>query len=330
MPLSDPERLAVALLRSRWVLLVGTILVLGLLLTASIPWPDNRFTIEATTRQITLSAAGRAEHNIGITLPPGTKLELTGYEVAQPPDALRDLLYDGRPVTLQGVGIVLTSILLDQGGKLIVTVPSAGRLELELAGRARLGVSLGGAVFATGPDGSMKLVGVFQRSEPVAASAKPGAESLRVVITGSTWTSLPFTLRDQPLSGVSFARPRASTAETRFPFRSEILKGTLSMLDTGAAETLRPGELVWLGNISAFLVLLNTAPDGLMVDISGEARSVGVGPARGDGRRPDRDLTPSVLGYVAKQYELKLLWGTAVVILAALWRAREWARKQRN
>ena len=102
------------------------------------------------------------------------------------------------------------------------------------------------------------------------------------------------------------------------------------MLDTGATETLRPGELVWLRDISAFLVLLETTPDGLLVDVSGEGRSIGVGSPRGEGWRPDRDLTPSVFAYLAGQHELKLLWGVAVVVLGALWRARQWAFSQRS
>jgi hypothetical protein len=48
---------------------------------------------------------------------------------------------------------------------------------------------------------------------------------------------------DQPGSGLSCPVP----AQRRRGFRSaRIVKGTLSMLDTGSAETLRPGELVWL------------------------------------------------------------------------------------
>jgi hypothetical protein len=331
MAIGDPEGLAVALLRSWWLLLIATVLVAGLLLAASIPWTDNRFTVEATTRRITLNAARRAEHDIGLKLPPDADLQLVGYEIAEPPYALRELVQRGRPVTLRGDSIVLTSIVLDLGGELTVATPGAGRLELELSGAARLAVSLGGAVLAGGPDGNLKPVGVFQRSEPLAASAKAGGGNpLRVVITTTTATSLAFALRDQPLSGVSFARPRASTAETRFPFRSEIVKGNLSMLDTGVTETLRPGELVWLRDISAFLVLLETTSDGLLVDLSGEARSIGVGSPRGEGWRPDRDLTPSGFAYLAGQHELKLLWGAAVVILGALWRARQWARKQHD
>ena len=50
------------------------------------------------------------------------------------------------------------------------------------------------------------------------------------------------------------------------------------MLDTGSTETLRPGELVWLHDIAAHLVLLEATPDGILVDVSGEAGQVGLGP----------------------------------------------------
>jgi hypothetical protein len=325
---SDPERLVAALLRSRWLMLFATALVAGLLITASVGWRDNRFMMEATTRRITVTAARRAEHDVGIRLPPDAELRVTGYEVADPPNALRELFGTGRPVVLRGEGIVLTSIVLDRGGELTVATPNAERLELEFGAAARIAVSLGGAVSAGGSDDTVTQVGVFRRSEPLAASAKLGTGNpLRIVIAFPTGTLLPFTLRDQPLSGLSFARPRASTAETRFPFRSELVKGTLSMLDTGSTETLRPGELVWLHDIAAHLVLLDATPDGILVDVSGEAGQVGLGPPRGEGWRPDRDLTPSVFAYLAGQHELKLIWGVAVVVLGALWRARQWARK---
>ncbi len=87
----DPERLVAALLRSRWLLIVATALVAGLLITASVGWRDNRFILEATTRRITLTAARRAEHDIGISLPPDAELRVTGYEVADPPYVLREL-----------------------------------------------------------------------------------------------------------------------------------------------------------------------------------------------------------------------------------------------
>ena len=87
---SDPERLVAALLRSRWLMLFATALVAGLLITASVGWRDNRFMMEATTRRLTGTAARRAEHDIGIRLPPAAELRVTGYEVADPPNALRD------------------------------------------------------------------------------------------------------------------------------------------------------------------------------------------------------------------------------------------------
>ena len=95
--------------------------------------------------------------------------------------------------------------------------------------------------------------------------------------------------------------------------------------------TLRPRELVWLEDVSATVARLDMTADGVAVDASGHARSIGLGPPRaGLPPRPDRDLTPSVLGYLMGQHELKLLWGVAITALAALWKARQWGLKWRK
>src|SRR5271166_4444095 len=133
MPPSDPERLVAAVLLSRWLLIAATALVLGLLITASVSWCDNRFKLEATTRRVTLTAARRAEHDIGIRLPADAELRLTGYNIADPPYALRGLFEGGRLAVLRGETIVLNSIVIDQGGELTVATPSSGRLELEFS-----------------------------------------------------------------------------------------------------------------------------------------------------------------------------------------------------
>jgi hypothetical protein len=71
---------------------------------------------------------------------------------------------------------------------------------------------------------------------------------------------------------------------------------------------------------------LEVAENIIAVDLSGEAEEISVGPPRpGSPFRLDRDLRPSLLSYLVSQHELKLLWGITVAVLAALWKARQWA-----
>ena len=76
---------------------------------------------------------------------------------------------------------------------------------------------------------------------------------------------------------------------------------------------------------------LEVIDGAIAVDVSGEADRISIGPPRpGAPFRLDRDLTPSVLSYLLGQHELKVLWGIALAMLGALWKARLWAVKWRK
>ena len=134
-------------------------------------------------------------------------------------------------------------------------------------------------------------------------------------------------LYNQPISDFWFRYPRIAGDDPR-TYQSEILTGQLQILDTGAKIKLQPRELILLEGGSRMLSRLEIIDKAVAVDVSGEANRISVGPPRpGSPFSLDRDLTPSVLSYLLNQHELKVLWGIALTLLGALWKARQWALK---
>jgi hypothetical protein len=347
---SDPESLVAAFLRSSWLLLVATLIVIALLVAASLPWWDNRFTIQATTGRIELVAAERAEQSLGLGLR-GAELRLSDYDAVDPPVELKASLRDRATLWLIGDDLILDSLTLDQDSEIVFDTTDENGIEVEVRGPANAVFLLGGRISEKGRDGTLNVVGTFQRPSSLTLSPLKGSRMpLRISIIPTPGTKASLTLQDQPVRRISFARPHASTTETRFPFRSEIISGELSMLDTGQTIKLQPAELVWLRGVTAQVAKLVAASGSISVDVSGTAQTIGLGPPREgadgmfhrfwrtviepwfgieqrpEGWQPDRDLTPSVFDYLVGQHELKLLWAAAAVVLGALWRARQWAR----
>jgi hypothetical protein len=140
----------------------------------------------------------------------------------------------------------------------------------------------------------------------------------------------PMALYSQPIDDFWFRHVRQPGDDPR-TFQSEILGGELQLLDTDTKVELRPRELVLLQGGSRILSRLEIVDHAIAAEVSGEANRISVGPPRpGVPFRLDRDLTPSVLSYLVGQHELKLVWGLALAIIGALWKARQWALEWRK
>jgi hypothetical protein len=330
MLLDDPEGTAARLLRSRWLLPAAGIVTLGLLLLASISWCNNRFALQVVSRLAEITASAEAKHSIGVAMPSGMEIRLYGTGLAERPPELAGITKSPNGIRLTADKVVLDYIEVQGGTVLTFTTTQDGSPDLRLTGGGSIGLTLSGIIHQIGDDGHLTQLAVADRPFGIDIAPTDTVDSARLVLVGGGGLK-GIAIYDQPVRGLRFSRPRASDNDQRLPFQSELINGTLQLLDTTQNMTLRPRELVWLEDVSATVARLDMTADGVAVDASGHARSIGLGPPRaGLPPRPDRDLTPSVLGYLMGQHELKLLWGVAITALAALWKARQWGLKWRK
>ncbi|WP_413989787.1 hypothetical protein ACMDCR_28180 [Labrys okinawensis] len=322
-----PESMAARFLRSNWFISSAVLVIVGLLVCASVSWSTNRFSLEVVSHTIDITVSERADHSLGLLLPPNVEVRVSGYDASGLPP---ELLGMNKPVGILRLSAnkeVIDSILLDSNATLTVTITADGNPDLRLSGGGEIGITFQGTVSEIHEDGVPTEVA--KASRPFRFSAKQGnsPEPVRIVLVGAAGVQ-GLGLFDQPVNQLRFSRPLPSTEDRRLPFQSEIISGTLQLLDSDSKTTLRPHELVWLDNVVATVARIEITDKGVALDVSGLARRIGLGPPRPD-RTPqaDRDLTPSVLEYLVGQHRLKLAWGAAIALLAALWKARQWAMK---
>jgi hypothetical protein len=327
MGLWDPESVAAKFLRSRWFIGGTMILIACLMVCASFSWWSNRFSLEVVSRTIDITASERADHSLGILLPTDAEVRVSGYDSSEFPPELLGFSKQKPIIRLSASKVVLDSILLDSGASLMATVTANGSPDLRLAGGGDIGITFEGTVSEIHDHGAPTEVAQASRAFRFNAKQGSSPEPVRVVLVGATALH-GLALFDQPVNQIRFSRPLPSTEDRRLPFQSEIISGTLQLLDSDNKVTLRPHELVWLDDISATAARIEITGEGVALEASGLARRIGLGPPRPGGPpTPDRDLTPSILEYLLGQHSLKIAWGAAIALLAALWKARQWALK---
>jgi hypothetical protein len=321
------EDIAAQMLRSRWFPGFVSLTIIGLLILASWPYWFNRFLLNATTQIIEISASAAQTHTLDVTLPKGAETQIFGANAKGLPPELSSLGASPVSVRLLTSNAVLQAITLPKGAGLVVQARPDGAADIGVLNNGHISLALSGTIDRIDENGHDIALPNIERT--AIWDIYPGEKDAPARIVLPSGTS-PFTIYYQSVGDFRFSPPRPP-GDDPHTYQSDILKGELRLLDTGATIKLRPRELILLEGGDRSLSRLEVIDKAVSVDISGEADRISVGPLRpGTPFRLDRDVTPSVLSYILGQHELKLVWGIAVVVLGALWRARQWALNWRN
>lgn len=321
------EEISVLILRGRWFLALVSAATIALLFLASWPWCSNRFALKATSRIVEITASAKGVHQIWTPIPAAAEIQVINADVAGLPLDLASVGNDLATVRILASRATLQRVSLPTGATLIGRVAADGSVDIGVLNDGSIDLALSGTIERVAADGSRSTIARIERSTIWNIRAATKNNPARLVLPPG---AAPITLYNQPVFDFRFAPPRADGADPR-TFQSELLEGELVLLDTAKKTELKPRELVLLEGGTRAVSRLETTARGVAIDLSGEASRISVGPPRpGAAFRLDRDLTPSVLSYLIGQHELKLLWGVALAMLAALWRARQWALKWRK
>ena len=327
MNIADPEDIAARLLRSRWLLPVAGCAMSVVLILISVSWRKNRFDLQAVSGLIEITASTQATHIIGVKLPEGTEFRLSGTHLQNGPPELAQANDPYNGIRLTADSVVLESIILDSNTILTLMTTTDGSPDLRIAVGGSIKLTLSGTIRQIADNGIARQIAVAERAFGLDVSPDGTEVPVRLVLPGAGKLK-GIALYDQPIHRLSFTRPRLSNEDQRLSFQSELLSGKLKLLDTGDEVPLQPRGLIWLKNVAATAARLEFGADGVAINASGHALSIGIGPPRpGSPPVPDRDITPSVLAYLLGQHELKLAWGAALAVWTALWKARQWALK---
>jgi hypothetical protein len=321
------EEIGARVLRGQWFLGILSIAIVGVLILATWPWCFNRFVLKVNTRFIEISASTPGTHQISVTWPKDREIQVLGADADGLPPELAALRSSVVTVRLLASSATLQSISLPSDGGLIVRTTSEGRGDIGALNGTTIVLSLRGAIEQVNDNGQHSKIADIKRATLWEIRPATRNSPARIVLPRD---AAPISLYNQPVGDFRFAPPRPAGVDLR-TFQSEILNGELQILDTATKAELQPRELILVEGGSRMLSRLELADGVLAVDMSGEADRISVGPPRpGIPFRLDRNLTPSVLSYLLGQHELKLLWGVALTVLGALWRAREWAPSWRK
>jgi hypothetical protein len=325
MKFADPEGIAARLLRIPWLLPVACFVVLVLLILVSVSWTDNRFDLQAVSVLVEVTASTQATHTIGAKLAGSTEFRLSGTHLQDRPPELAQVSDPYNGIRLTADSVVLEGVVLGPDTILTLTSTTDGSPDLRVTAGGAIKLTLSGTIREIAENGIARHIAVAER--PFGLDASPGGTvvPVRLVLAGAGKLK-GIALYDQRIRRLSLTRPRPNNEDQQLPFQSELLSGKLKLLDTGDEFPLQPHELIWLRGTEATAGRLEFAADGIAINLSGHARSIGIGPPRpGSPPLPDRDVTPSVLAYLLGQHQLKLAWGAALAVLSALWKARQWA-----
>ena len=323
-PYASIDDIGARFLRSRWFLGLASAAILALLVLVSWPWCSNRFALEATTQIVEVWASAPGVHVIGVKLPKFGEIRIFGAHADGLPPDLATLAADAISVRLAASSATLQSISLPGGSALIVRATSDGGADIGVLNEGRISLVLSGVIERIDENEERSMMAKIERATAWEIMPAERNSPAQVVLPPG---SVNVAIHNQPIGDFWFRPPRPA-GDDPHTFRSEILDGELQLLDTGAKVKLQPHELVLLEGGSRMLSRLEVAHSTVAVYLSGEAERISAGPPRpGNPFRLDRDLTPSTLSYLVGQHELKLLWGIAVAVLGALWKAHQWALK---
>lgn len=300
------------------------LLVLALLVSITLRWPENRIALSIDTGAVAFTIAERTEIDaLDYRVPGAGPVRL--YEVP---------LLDAAPHT-SSAGLRAPVAAVVAGASVLngVRLAAGSGVELRLAPRTGVDVILRGDTAVdlglVDAGGELRLVGADGTPAAPVAIAEPVEITLAARHdTDRMRLRLPAPSRDAPLAladevriaSLSFGRER-SGRDDRLPFRSAILGGGIRLLDTGRTATLQPGEPIWLQDFTGMITSLRIEESTIRLQVVGTAARIAVGPPGFED-----ELTPTVLAYLYNKEGLKALWGSFLFILAALWQLRNWAR----
>ena len=271
----------------------------------------------------------------------GFAAEVRASEIALTPGELPlDLggLIGGRQASLAGlswIGQASDSPAQESafaGARLEVPGRDARLVELRVEQASRLDLAHTGQTLVLRLH-EAELTGVI-RFEPPRGGAgggeEPQTETVRFErLPGSPIpVSLVFTApRMQPIAtlSVSFVDFLTETGErsSESPFDSSILRGQVTLLDIPRTHQLARGDVLTLGESSRLQKVELTLAPTLTARLRGVTDRLESGP---EGRQ--RDLTPSMLEYLAQSRRPALLWGALVFVSGVLWNLRKVLRLQ--
>jgi hypothetical protein len=321
------ENVGARILRSWWFLGLVSASIVALLVLASWPWWFNRFVLMTSTRVVEISVSAPGVHVIGLNLPKSSEIQIFGARSDGLPPELSALNAAIVSVRLAASSASLQTISLPSRAGLIVRATPEGGTDIGVLNDGSISLAISGSVDRIDENGHRTTIANIERA--TAWDIRPAEKNspARLVLPPD---APPITLYNQPIDDFWF-RPVRQAGDDPRTFQSEILKGELQLLDTDTKVELQPRELVLLEGGSRILSRLDVVDRAIAVEVSGEADRISIGPPRpGVPFRLDRDLTPSVLSYLVGQHELKLVWGLALAILGALWKARQWALELRR
>jgi len=331
----SPERSISRFLRGHGIFWLSLILIVAVLLTTS-RYRSNRFALEVDTGVVTLTAADTGLHPLDIQFSNPATFQLLNYEIVTTAATLPVAPTSASILRLRSDRLDLQNLLLMEGAE-VTFVASPDLFDMRITGPASIDLMISGEVVNLTPPSGPSTSNLLQK--PTVWKVHPASpdRTLRLVVNGA---APKFTLENQKIKRVNFTKSRPAGPDRRLPFRSEIGGGKIDLLDVDKSVSLRAGELVWLGDLSAIATQVSPKAPSIVppgsasfnVAVVGEADLIGIGyPVAGNpDARPNRDLRPSILEYISSQHDVALAWGGLIAIVGALLKARQWARKQRQ
>ena len=120
------------------------------------------------------------------------------------------------------------------------------------------------------------------------------------------------------ISTLLFGR-RSTAPDMSASFTSTILSGSVKLIDVSREETLEANSALQLSNFIGYSTYFHKVPQGFQIGFAGTVSRLLVGPAGFA-----EDVSPTALDYLYHQERVKLIWGAAITLFAALWKVRSW------
>jgi len=301
-----------------WAGLIGLLC----LIVASAAWtvrvPRTRVQLDLVTASATAKLAGDLNREVGWRIAPDslrlqhfTHLDLPP-EYGTQPALEREGSLD---LTVQGGNVRLRQFAISSGALVTLSRSDDGATDMVVRGAPfTCDFDVTGSIVASVGPGSAALL--------PAQTFSPELPPARFDFKYDGKSRVPAQLRDTPLDSLT-VRDIAITGLGFFEERgdrstSQILRGTVTMTDTGEHLTLAPEAALRLGNAQGMISTLQIGKDGVQVTFEGTAAEVTLG--NGDFAR---NLKPTLLEWLYHQQTIGFLWGALSFIWGVGWSARK-------
>jgi hypothetical protein len=348
----DFEVIIASWLVRRWSFLLIALLVALTILALGILSPlTTRVAFEIRTRSLSIAADGNgasmqvsgAGDPVGVPLEAGSNFRVSGRFLIVPPGVALAVTGDDDPRgTLEARvdAAVLLLISLEPRARLSIETAPGGGIAYSSAAGVALTLQLAGSVEIAGNSGSPPAA--IANAASLVAAADGQSELRALMVPAKSVTGLAETgIEDLAVTSLSFSRRRLVT-DNRPPFRSEVVDGTIRLLNVDRTATLSSGDSVKLGcspiadtfraiGVEALLGVygrncfalhlssVRVENDLLVVQATGEVERIEIGPLQ-----VLEDVTPSLLAYLVSPNNLP--WSAALAGFLLVFRSRQWAR----